>query len=261
MNTITCPTCATAFAAASGASEATCPRGHRFAVVPEAAPVRRYYVARSAGRDFIQTATPGEIRASLAAGAFRAHDWGTESDGRSFDEFLRAGGGGRWRMLAELLAEWGEPLPTPAPRAPSAAWYVTPCAALAGASSCLLLATFSVAMMHAIAFLDGSCCGLSTSAGAFYRRADSLLLDLIILTVAAAFGAIRGVVHADSMTDLPRGWRAISWAVAGKAADDLAHLRGPHQSFGHGVEIVGSLFLAMILAFPVIFLLLVLWLR
>ena len=64
-----------------------------------------YYVTRSPGRDFVAMLTLSEIRARLGAGELQESFYATESDGRSFTQFQRGSGSGRWRTLAELLTE------------------------------------------------------------------------------------------------------------------------------------------------------------
>jgi hypothetical protein len=64
-----------------------------------------YYVTRVPGSGFVATLTLAEIRARLAAGELQESLSATESDGRSFAQFQRGNRGGRWRTLAELLAE------------------------------------------------------------------------------------------------------------------------------------------------------------
>jgi hypothetical protein len=64
-----------------------------------------YYVTHTPGSGFVATLTVAEIRARLAAGELQESLSATESDGRSFTQFQRDNGGGRWRTLAELLAE------------------------------------------------------------------------------------------------------------------------------------------------------------
>src|SRR5262245_12974552 len=70
-------------------------------------PAQYYHVTSEPGRDFVGTLSRDEIRRLLAAGALQASCHATEEDGCSFVQLQQHGGPGRWRTLAELLAEWG----------------------------------------------------------------------------------------------------------------------------------------------------------
>jgi hypothetical protein len=151
-------------------------------------------------------------------------------------------------------------LACPTPASPSAPWYVTPCAALGGAAACLLESAVGVAVLHLIAFTSkGAGCLVDTLQ--FFTTRDSILFGLIVCTVAAAFGAIRGVAHAESLKQRPWTWRGTFLEAGGMAANDLANLRRLPESFEHAVGIIGALILAPVLAAPAIIVVLVLWFR
>ncbi len=269
---IACPICATFFAVVpDGSGFITCPHGHWFTPdcagsaqntntnqkaaprVIEAPEPRYYYVTREPGRDFVGMFILDEIRGQLATGTLLGSFHATQSDGRSFNQFQRDGGGVRWRTLADLLGERGETLPDLAPTVP---WHVTPCAALAGAISCLLVASGTFLIMHVVGFLC-LLAGATWSWVAFQTSTESILGELIITSIATAFGAIRGDIHAGT----PPNYRKTYAEIAGKAASDLCSIRatsGPFEvTFGRLV----CLFMAMLLAAPVIVVLLLVWFR
>ena len=72
-----------------------------------------FYVTRAPGRAFVATLTLSQVRAGLATGELQESFNATESDGRSFTQFQTDGAGGRWRTLAELLAEQPRAAPPP----------------------------------------------------------------------------------------------------------------------------------------------------
>ncbi|MDA0659365.1 MAG: hypothetical protein O2931_08885 [Planctomycetota bacterium] len=76
-----------------------------------------FYVTRQEGDGFVATLTLDEIRTRLKAGELKESFFATESDGRSFSQF-RKSGNGRWRTLAELLAEHPVVATPPAPEQP-----------------------------------------------------------------------------------------------------------------------------------------------
>jgi hypothetical protein len=63
-----------------------------------------YYVTREPGDGFVGLYMLGEIARMLAARELQESLYAAEADGRSFDEFRKAGAG-RWRTLAELITE------------------------------------------------------------------------------------------------------------------------------------------------------------
>ena len=72
-----------------------------------------FYVTRAPGGGFVATLTLSQVRAGLATGELQESFNATESDGRSFTQFQADGAGGRWRTLAELLAEQPRAAPPP----------------------------------------------------------------------------------------------------------------------------------------------------
>jgi hypothetical protein len=226
----------------------------RAGAIPE--PTQYYFVTREPGRDFVGTLTWNEIRARLATGELQESCHATESDGRSFTQFQKGGGGGRWRTVAELLTERGETPPRPAPAAALLPWHVTLRAAWAGAKACLLLAIAGSLFMHAAAFLC-RLAGASWSWVAFFTSSDSILMDLIMVTVATTFGAIRGVHLAE---EVPSGTRTYG-EIAERAANDLGRIQDTYGPMADVFERLACLFLAAVLASPVIVILLLVWFR
>jgi hypothetical protein len=100
---------------------------------------RYYYVTRSPASEFVSTLTLSEIRVRLGTGELQKAFYATESDGRSFDQFQRGGGSGRWRTLAELLRE---PPQDAAPTPPGPSRWLS--ANFGGGVSWLLLAVGQV---------------------------------------------------------------------------------------------------------------------
>jgi len=132
-----------------------------------------------------------------------------------------------------------------------------PRAALAGAVACLLSTTAMSLLMHAVAFLFllGSA---SWSWVAFLTSTNSILMDLILLTIATAFGAIRGVAH--YAKDLP-GSKKTYGEIADRAVAHLGSIRGTSRPLEDRLENLMCLFLAAVLASPVIVILWLVWFR
>ena len=266
---IACPTCEIVFNGVPDASSiVTCPNGHWFAPHPVGAvqnadadqkaapaPTQGYYVTREPGRRFVRTVSANQVRELMAMGILQESFYATESDGRSFTQFQRDGDGGRWRTLSELLAEWGETLPRPTPATARLPWHIAPCAALAGAFGCLLMSALVALLMYGIGWLLALVGVSSFPLVTFATSRESILFVLILSCVAGMFGAIRGLYHAGMIKCPPADYMEI----AGKAIDDLASIRGPHGSFERTFEMIACLFMAGVLALPVIILVLLVW--
>jgi hypothetical protein len=136
-------------------------------------------------------------------------------------------------------------------------WAATLRAAFVGAVACLLLALLGFLIMHATAFLF-RLAGASWSWVAFFTSAESILMDLIIGSIAATFGGIRGVVH--HAGDLPNSKKTYG-EIAEKAVSDLCSIRNPTGSLEDGFERIACLLLAVVLASPLIVILLLVWFR
>jgi hypothetical protein len=63
-----------------------------------------FYVTRQPGGGFVGLLSLDDIRARLAVGELQESFFATESDGRSFSQFIKSGNG-KWRALGALLAE------------------------------------------------------------------------------------------------------------------------------------------------------------